>query len=78
MSFDVKRMLKREFNVGKKDQQIRLGAGVGVMVIASMIESGVLMLLGLIVMVTGLIKWCPAYSAMGKTTVQEGDTPPSF
>jgi hypothetical protein len=76
MSFDIKRMLKREFNVGKKDQQIRLAAGVGLMIVASIMESGLLMLLGLIVATLALLKWCPAYSAMGRSTVGPDDKPP--
>jgi len=76
MSFDIKRMFQREFNVGAKDQQIRLAAGVGLMVLASIMESGLLMLLGLIVATLALLKWCPAYSAMGKSTVAPEDKPP--
>ncbi len=76
MSFDIKRLCKREFNVGTKDQKIRLGAGVGIMIFASIIESGILMLAGLLVAGLALLKWCPAYTAMGKTTVEPGDQPP--
>jgi len=76
MSLDFSRIGTREFNVGTKDQKIRLGVGIGLLVIASIIESGVLMLLGLLVAVTGGIKWCPAYSVLGKNTVEPGDKPP--
>jgi hypothetical protein len=48
------------------------------MVLASQIESGTIMLLGLAVVVSGMLRWCPAYSAMGKSTVQEGEEPPMF
>ena len=78
MSFDFNRLLKREFNVGKKDQQIRLGAGLGIMVVAALLENGILMLLGLLVAVLAVMKWCPAYSAMGKSTVGPEDKPPIF
>lgn len=78
MSFDFNRLLKREFNVGKKDQQIRLGAGLGIMVVAALLENGILMLLGLLVAVLAVMKWCPAYSAMGKSTVGPDDKPPIF
>lgn len=78
MSFDFNRLLKREFNVGKKDQQIRLGAGLGIMVVAALLENGILMLLGLLIAVLAVMKWCPAYSAMGKSTVGPEDKPPIF
>jgi hypothetical protein len=78
MSFDINRLLKREFNVGKKDQQVRLGAGVGIMILASILENGLLMLLGLVVAALAVMKWCPVYSAMGKSTVEPGDKPPAF
>ena len=78
MSFDIKKALKREFNVGRKDFQIRLGAGLAVMIAASLIESGLLMLAGILVIVTGVMRWCPAYSVLGKSTVEEGEIPPAF
>jgi len=49
---------------------------VGLMVVASIMESGLMMLLGLIVATLALLKWCPAYSAMGKSTVAPEDKPP--
>ncbi|MFM8444332.1 MAG: DUF2892 domain-containing protein [Methylococcus sp.] len=76
MSFDIQRMFKREFNIGERDQQIRLAVGVGLMVVASIMESGLLMLLGLVVATLALLKWCPAYSAIGKSTVGPEDKPP--
>jgi hypothetical protein len=78
MSFDIKRLCHRQFNVGTKDQQIRLGAGVAIMILASIMENGILMLLGLLVAVLAVLKWCPAYSALGKTTVEPGDKPPAI
>jgi hypothetical protein len=76
MSFDFNRMLKREVNVGKKDQQLRLGAGVGLLVVAWMIDTPLLMLLAIILIATAVTRWCPAYSGMGKSTVGPGDTAP--
>jgi hypothetical protein len=76
MSFDFNRMLQREINVGKKDQQLRLGAGVGLLVVAWMINTPLLMLLAIILIATAVMRWCPAYSGMGKSTVEPGDTAP--
>jgi hypothetical protein len=73
MSFDFNRMLQREINVGKKDQQLRLGAGVGLLVVAWMINTP---LLAIILIATAVMRWCPAYSGMGKSTVEPGDTAP--
>lgn len=74
MSFDFNRMLKREINVGKKDQQLRLGAGVALLVVSWMINTPLLMLLAIILVGTAVTRWCPAYSGMGKSTVEPGDS----
>ena len=42
MSVELKDLLKREYNVGRKDQQIRLAASIGIMVIAAIEENGIL------------------------------------
>ena len=78
MSFDLSRVTKREFNVGNKDQQMRLAGAAGIMIIAAIIENGVLMLLGLGVAALALLKWCPVYPGTGKTTVTKGESPPPF
>lgn len=74
MSFDFNRMLKREINVGKKDQQIRLGAGITLLVVSWVINTPLLMLLAIILVATAVTRWCPAYSGMGKSTVEPGDS----
>ncbi len=74
MSFDFNRMLKREINVGKKDQQLRLGAGVALLVVSWMINTPLLMLLAIILVATAVTRWCPAYSGMSKSTVEPGDS----
>lgn len=74
MNFE--KLLKREFNVGTKDQQYRIAAGIGIMAIAAAGENGLLMLIGVGVVVLAVMKWCPAYSLSGKSTVQKGDKPP--
>ena len=38
MSFDYKRALKREFNVGSKEQRIRYGAGIGLVLVVRSLE----------------------------------------
>ena len=78
MSFDFSRVTKREFNVGNKDQQMRLAGAVGIMIIAAIIENGVLMILGICVAALAFLKWCPIYSGMAKSTVTKGEKPPLF
>lgn len=69
MSFDYKRLVKFEHNVGDKDKKIRIASGV-VLLLASLFTASVLMLLvGLVLVATGYFGWCPAYSGMNKSTV---------
>jgi hypothetical protein len=75
MSFDYKRMLKFENNVGAKDKKIRLVSGA-VLVVASLFSASVLMLLvGLVLIATSYFGWCPAYSGFGKNTLEADAAP---
>ena len=73
MSVELKDIFRCEFNVGRKDQQIRLAASLGIMIIAALEENGVLMLVGVLVAVLALVQWCPAYTFLGKSTVHKGE-----
>lgn len=75
MKSEAKDFLKYQFNVGRKDQQIRLAASIGIMIIAAIEENGVLMLVGLLVAVLAVIQWCPGYSFLGKDTTRKGEKP---
>lgn len=75
MSFDFKRMLKFEHNVGAKEAKIRMIAGVVALAISLPFAEVFLLLVGLALVATGYSGWCPAYSGMGKNTCAEGDTP---
>ncbi len=57
-------------NVGKIDRIIRIVAGLIVLVVGLIYQSwwG---LLGLIPLVTGMIRWCPLYSPFKITTRKE-------
>ena len=76
MSVELKDILKREYNVGRKDQQYRLAASVGIMVIAALEQNGILMLIGIAVAVLAFLQWCPVYTFLEKNTVQKGEKPP--
>lgn len=78
MSLELKDLLTRKFNVGRKDQQYRLAASVGIMVIAAVEQNGILMLIGVAVAALALLQWCPAYNYLEKSTVEKGEKPPIF
>jgi hypothetical protein len=73
MSFDFNRMLKRELNVGKKEQRIRFWAGIALLLLSLMFNSALLIVVGIALIVTAVLRWCPAYSGLGKSTVQPGE-----
>jgi hypothetical protein len=68
MSFDYKRMLKFEHNVGEKEKKYRLYAGSAALFISIFTASIFLLLVGLALTATGYSGWCPAYSGMDKNT----------
>ncbi|GAB6142415.1 hypothetical protein JCM14076_31440 [Methylosoma difficile] len=70
MSFDVKRMVKFEHNIGDKEKKYRLYAGSALLVAAIFMGSIPLLLIGLIATGTGFSGWCPAYSGLGKNTCE--------
>jgi len=70
MSFDFKRMLKFEINIGTKEKKIRLYAGCVALFVSLFLASVPLLLIGLILVATGYTAWCPVYSGMDKSTVE--------
>lgn len=77
MSFDFKRALKREVNVGLKEQKIRFGAGSALLLASVFLGNIPLLLLGAILIATGFSRWCPAYSGLSRSTVDPNEPPPS-
>ena len=77
MSFDYKRALKREFNVGSKEQRIRYGAGIGLVLVSVFLANIAMLLIGVGLIVTAKMQWCPAYSGLSKSSVLPGDEPPA-
>jgi hypothetical protein len=76
MSFDFKRALQREFNVGAKEQRLRYGVGVGMLLISVFLANVPLLLIGVVLVATAKLQWCPVYSGMSKSSVQPGEEPP--
>jgi hypothetical protein len=76
MSFDIKRALVKEVNVGQKEQNIRYGAGAAVLLISVFLGNIPLLIVGAILLYTGFSRWCPVYSGLTKTTVDPNEPPP--
>lgn len=76
MSFDYKRLVKFQINVGDKDKKMRLIAGSVLLFVSLFTASVILLLIGLVLIATGYSRFCPAYAAMDKNTCEE-ETPPS-
>jgi hypothetical protein len=77
MSFDFKRALKKELNIGLKEQKIRYGAGSALLLTSVFLGNIPLLLLGGVLVATGFTRWCPAYSGLNKTTVDPNEPPPA-
>jgi hypothetical protein len=84
MSFDYKRLVKFEHNIGEKEAKMRLMAGAAALLISVFTASIILLVLGLVLVATGYTGWCPAYSGMNKNTCdaaesakEEETTPPA-
>ncbi|MCX7096967.1 MAG: DUF2892 domain-containing protein [Methylococcales bacterium] len=75
MSFDVKRMMKFEHNVGEKEKKYRLYGGAALIAVAIFTASIALLLVGMVLVGTGFSGWCPAYSGMNKNTCGIGASP---
>ena len=73
MSFDFKKALKKEVNVGLKEQKIRYGAGSAVLLISVFLGNIALLLLCIVLVATGFTRWCPAYSGLNRTTVDPNE-----
>ncbi|MEN9500819.1 MAG: hypothetical protein RI964_104 [Pseudomonadota bacterium] len=55
-----------EKNVGSKERGMRLGAGAVLLVLSLLLKSGFLAILGIILLVTGYLSFCPAWKIIGK------------
>lgn len=77
MSFDFKKMLNKEVNVGLKEQKIRYGAGAALILLSVVMGNILILLVGVVLVATGFMRWCPAYSGMGKSTVEPNEPPPA-
>lgn len=77
MSFDFKRALQKEVNIGLKEQQIRFAAGSALLLLSVFLGNIPVLLLGALLVYTGFTRWCPAYSGLSKSTVDPNEPAPS-
>ncbi len=68
MDFDFKRMLKKELNLGEKDILIRKNIGIAAAVLSVIPGSIPMLLLGIILIASATLSWCPVYSGLHKST----------
>ena len=68
MSFDYKRLVKFEHNLGAKDKKVRLYSGVVLLAVSLFTASVLMLLVGLVLVATSYSGWCPAYSGFNKST----------
>lgn len=74
-NFDYKKALKRELNVGLKDQQIRYGVGATLLMTSLFTGNIFFLLLGAGLVASAFFRWCPAYSGMSMSTVDPNEPP---
>ncbi len=71
MSFDYKRLIKFEHNIGAKDKKIRMVSGVALMFVSLFTASVLLLIVGMILTATSYFGWCPAYSGFDRNTLEK-------
>ncbi|MDD5266961.1 MAG: DUF2892 domain-containing protein [Methylococcales bacterium] len=75
MSFDFKRMIKFEHNVGEKEKKYRMYAGAALIAISIFTASIALLLIGIVLIGTGFSGFCPAYAGLNKNSCGADNSP---
>lgn len=73
MSFDYKRLVKFEFNIGEQEKKYRVIGGAALLLISVLTAKIILLLVGLVLVATGYTGWCPIYSSMDKSSRDAGE-----
>ena len=73
MTFSFKR-IKFEHNLGEKDQKIRYGIGIGLVLISLFIANVIFLLVGIALIGSAYLSWCPAYSGLAMNTCSDAGT----
>ncbi len=70
--------MKIEKNMGAKDKKARLTAAAVLIVVGLLVNLGplesIMFLAAVILIVTSLLNFCPAYTLMGKSTCSTGES----
>lgn len=66
-NFSFKR-IKFEHNVGEKDQKIRYGIGIVLVLISLFLANVFFLLLGIVLIGSAYLTWCPVLSGLGMNT----------
>jgi hypothetical protein len=74
MTFDIKRALVRELNLGEKERNIRYGVGAAAILLSVFMGDIFLLLIGGMLVATAFMRWCPIYSGLGRSTVETADS----
>lgn len=77
MSFDYKRLVKFEHNLGAKDKKVRLYSGVILLSVSLFTASVLMLLVGLVLVATSYSGWCPLYSGLHKSTADAAASEPA-
>jgi len=78
MSFDYKKMLKKEeINVGLKEQKIRYGVAAAAGVASAFLGNIPLLLVAGALAASGFTRWCPVYSGLSKSSVDPNEPAPA-
>ncbi|MEY4768520.1 MAG: hypothetical protein RL637_1159 [Pseudomonadota bacterium] len=70
MSFDYKRLIQFEHNIGTKEAKMRMMIGAAALFISIFTASILLLIVGLVMVAEGYVGWCPMYSALHKNTCE--------
>jgi hypothetical protein len=73
MSFDYKRMIKFEHNVGEKEKKYRLYGGAALIAISIFTASIALLVIGMVLVATGFSGFCPVYAGLNKNSCCTAD-----
>jgi hypothetical protein len=74
MSFDYKRLVKFEHNLGAKDKKVRLYSGIVLLSVSLFTASVLMLLVGVVLVGTAYSGWCPAYSSLNKNSLDHDHT----
>lgn len=61
-------------NVGRNDKNIRIGAGIALLLVGFFGAGFFISLIGIVLIASGVLSFCPLYSFLGKSTATPAET----